>query len=609
MKRVKFCMFATILTICSVFTMPLVSCSNDSDDNLGQTTVLPENEETKAELMKMLVGTQVDITPALMGEDAMQVFDLRKDGTFTMLDIYGYDDEEGEVSNEDDEDDYKVFTGHWEMFMDAPNPLEPESEQTVCGIKATFDSDNDAAQSGEEINRTVTYYVDMYEDEEGQHILLFNEYSIDYLMMLNELSADEQPVLARGNTRSVLLTVGYLVYKLIKHGTDAGKEIVNDAKRIVNVLGVDWGHNLSEKETRDIYERLNDDIKKIREKSQGTTNHDAWMGQIYTKEGKNPRICEMNIPGTHDSYTYYFSTRPLDPVIYKYAQAQLLSIEDQFHAGIRCFDIRFARGTHLTKETNEGLFGVGFEEKLYMAHGSFNAGISTEDGVDILFKLLKEHPSETIIAMFAVEGDEEERDYEMIHELLEKHKSEIVVNPTPDMKLSDCAGKLIVMQGWDSDNKYAKHRIGPTISKGAETDGYRPESKIIFFNGDKKTETKLIYQNLYEAQMKELVTDFWPKKQRVVTQCFEAVSKTKGDATNTWGVNQISAFVGGLLHMSYSKCSNVMNPWAATYVIKHRNEKLGIIWMDFAGSDAYFDGYFPNGSLLPRAMVETNRFQ
>lgn len=583
----------------------LSSCQTNDDNPVPQS-----EENTQLEqLTKMLVGTQVDITPALMGEDAMQVFDLRKDGTFTMLDIYGYDDEEGEVSNEDDEDDYEVFTGHWEMFMDAPNPLEPESEQTVCGIKATFDSDNDAAQSGEEINRTVTYYVDMYEDEDGQQILLFNEYSIDYLMMLNELSADEQPVLARGNTRSVLMTIGYLVYKLIKHGTDAGKEIVNDAKRIVNVLGVDWGHNLSEKETRDIYERLNDDIKKIREKSQGTTNHDAWMGQIYTKEGKNPRICEMNIPGTHDSYTYYFSTRPLDPVIYKYAQAQLLSIEDQFHAGIRCFDIRFARGTHLTKETNEGFFGVGFEEMLYMAHGSFNAGISTEDGVDILFKLLKEHPSETIIAMFAIEGDEEERDYEMIHELLEKHKNEIVANPTPDMKLSDCAGKLIVMQGWDSDNKYAKHRIGPTISKGAETDGYRPESNIIFFNGDKKTETKLIYQNLYEAQMNELVTDFWPKKQRVVTQCFEAVSKTKGDATNTWGVNQISAFVGGPLHMSYSKCSNVMNPWAATYVIKHRNEKLGIIWMDFAGSDAPFDGYFPNGSLLPRAMVETNRFQ
>lgn len=583
----------------------LSSCQTNDDNPV------PQSEETTQleQLTKMLVGTQVDITPALMGEDAMQVFDLRKDGTFTMLDIYGYDDEEGEVSNEDDEDDYQVFTGHWEMFMDAPNPLEPESEQTVCGIKATFDSDNDAAQSGEEINRTVTYYVDMYEDEDGQQILLFNEYSIDYLMMLNELSADEQPVLARGNTRSVLMTIGYLVYKLIKHGTDAGKEIVNDAKRIVNVLGVDWGHNLSEKETRDIYDRLNDDIKKIREKSQGTTNHDAWMGQIYTKEGKNPRICEMNIPGTHDSYTYYFSTRPLDPVIYKYAQAQLLSIEDQFHAGIRCFDIRFARGTHLTKETNEGFFGVGFEEMLYMAHGSFNAGISTEDGVDILFKLLKEHPSETIIAMFAIEGDEEERDYEMIHELLEKHKNEIVANPTPDMKLSDCAGKLIVMQGWDSDNKYAKHRIGPTISKGAETDGYRPESNIIFFNGDKKTETKLIYQNLYEAQMNELVTDFWPKKQRVVTQCFEAVSKTKGDATNTWGVNQISAFVGGPLHMSYSKCSNVMNPWAATYVIKHRNEKLGIIWMDFAGSDAPFDGYFPNGSLLPRAMVETNRFQ
>jgi len=602
MKKLNMIILAAIMMCC---LGGLSSCQTNDDNSV------PQSEETTQleQLTKMLVGTQVDITPALMGDDGMQLFDLRKDGTFTMLDIYGYDDEEGEVSNEDDEDDYKVFTGHWKMFMDAPNPLEPESEQTVCGIKATFDSDNDAAQSGEEINRTVTYYVDMYEDEDGQHILLFNENSIDYLMMLNELSADEQPVLARANTRFLFIGIGYLVNKLIKYGTDAGKEIVNDAKRVVNVLGLNWGHNLSEKETRDIYDRLSDDVKKIRERSLGKTDYSSWMGQIYTKEGKNPRICEMNIPGTHDSYTYYFSRRTLDPIIYKYAQAQLLSIEDQFNAGVRCFDIRFARSTHLTKETNEGILGVGIEEMLYMAHGPFNAGISTEEGVDILFKMLKEHPSETIIAMFAVEGDEAERDYEMIHKLLEKHKSEIVANPTPDMKLSDCAGKLIVMQGWDSDNKYAKHRIGPTISKGAETDGFRPNSAIYFFNNDKKTETKLIYQNLYEARMDELVTDFWPKKQRVVTQCFEAVSKTKGDATNTWGVNQISAFVGGPIHMSYSKCSNVMNPWAVTYVVKHRNEKLGIIWMDFAGSDAYFDDYFPNGSLLPKAMVESNRFQ
>ncbi len=600
-------MFAAILTISSAITMSLVSCSNDSEDHVGQTTVLPDEDETKAELTKMLVGTQADITPALMGEDAMQVFDLREDGTFTMLSIYGYNDEEGEVDEEGDEDNYEVSTGRWEAFVNAPNPLDPESDQAVCGIKATFDSDYDTDLNDEKINRTVTYYVDMYEDEDGQQIILFNEHSLDYLEMLNEISGDEEPVLARGNTR--FLFMGYLIYKFIKHGKDAGKEILKDAKRVVNVLGLDWGHNLSEKETRDIYARLSDDVKEIRERSLGKTDYSSWMGQIYTKEGKNPRICEMNIPGTHDSYTYYFSRRPLDPVIYKYAQAQLLSIEDQFNAGVRCFDIRFARGIHLTKETNEGIFGVGIEEMLYMAHGPFNAGISTEDGVDILFKMLKEHPSETIIAMFAIEGDEAERDYEMIHKLLEKHKSEIVVNPTPDMKLSDCAGKLIVMQGWDSDNKYAKHRIGPTISKGAETDGFRPNSAIYFFNNDKKTETKLIYQNLYEARMDELVTDFWPKKQRVVTQCFEAVSKTKGDATNAWGVNQISAFVGGPIHMSYSKCSNVMNPWAVTYVVKHRNEKLGIIWMDFAGSDAYFDGYFPNGSLLPKAMVESNRFQ
>lgn len=76
-----------------------------------------------------------------------------------------------------------------------------------------------------------------------------------------------------------------------------------------------------------------------------------------------------------------------------------------------------------------------------------------------------------------------------------------------------------------------------------------------------------------------------------------------------WAQNQASAFVGGALHMKYSKNANVMNPWMTKYVLEHKEDKMGIIVCDFAGFDGEFDGYNCNGAGLPKAVVETNRFR
>jgi hypothetical protein len=52
-----------------------------------------------------------------------------------------------------------------------------------------------------------------------------------------------------------------------------------------------------------------------------------------------------------------------------------------------------------------------------------------------------------------------------------------------------------------------------------------------------------------------------------------------------------------------------MNPWTANYVFQHKKDKMGIIQMDFAGTNDKYDGYYSNGEALPRIIVESNRYQ
>lgn len=45
------------------------------------------------------------------------------------------------------------------------------------------------------------------------------------------------------------------------------------------------------------------------------------------------------------------------------------------------------------------------------------------------------------------------------------------------------------------------------------------------------------------------------------------------------------------------------------YVKNHKSAKFGIVEMDYAGSNDKYDGYYVNGEALPKAIVETNRWQ
>ena len=574
-------MFAAILTLCGITATTLTSCGYDSIDN--PTPMNPTETQQKSELSKKLVGGQIDVSPVLMGDDAIVLWDMKEDGSFVMLEM---EMDNGEV-------DIDTLKGRWEPFMNAVNKWEPESGERLQGFKAIFDFDDDGIA---EEDRTLTYYVEEEPDEDGlPQLFICGEFSLDYLMMTE---GNDVPI---ATTRSISI----FSWENLKGAFIALKNAA------VNIIGLDqWGDKLKEDDCKKFYEEANKSLSQMREAYGAKTDYAQWMTEIYTKQGKNPRICDMNIPASHHSFTHYIGRTYEGQA--SWSRTQLKDIHEQWEAGVRCFELHI-KDVYGNVTATELMFGhiIGLFDSWYYLN------CTAEEGVGYILDELKKHPGETAVAFVFFDGlTTKEEDYENAYELFKPliQEGKIMDNATPDMTLNDCAGKLILLQAYDFGNHYAEYRIGPSpsISNDFVDELFRKYSKtetIRFYNGKYYTVASLYEQNLSSSSFFELVDDFWPKKKELATQCFKDAQYTKGKTANTWVLNHIDASVGGPVHLSFAKSSNVMNPWAARYLVAHKGDKAGFVWMDFAGTNEMFDGYYTNGEALPRIIVETNRFQ
>ena len=586
MKRQLLWLIAVILMVSPLLT----SCSEESIDNPVQQ---PTEAQLKTEWAKKLVGNHIDISGILMDDEAIFLWNLQENGSFTVLEL----EMNGDVL------DIDTIGGRWEPFVNAVNPLEPQSGEYLSGFKAIFDADDDVSEA----YRTSDFYVEEYTDEDGQsQLLFFSKISMDYMLMMdNDVSA----------TRGLWGKLWDVVKENI--GTVATK-VKNLA---INIIGIDWGNNMKEEACKKFYEEASQVLSQMKEEYGANTNYAEWMNEIYTQKGKNPRICEMNILGSHLSMTGQI----LAKVNASYTVAQLNNIHEQWESGIRCFDIHFQDtfGSIETLDTDASLL---VNHVLGMFDGSTYLDCTAEEGFGLIFKELSDHPGETAIAFLSIDKENPTDECKMVYDLMNKFKEEgkIVMNPAPGMTLNDCAGKLIILQTWTTSSNY---RVGPMIHGSLDLSfgslffvpnifgrNYSSEAGYIYFWDKEKKESDsprapFFYQFYSNASITELVSTFWQDKQKEMQKYFDAAQRTKGNASNTWVLNTVNAAVGGAVHASYAKNANVMNPWTFDYFTKHKGDKAGIIWMDFAGTNDFFDSYYTNGKALPHIIVETNRYQ
>lgn len=577
-------LWALFLAVCGSATI-LTSCHDD--DNLPKEE--PAGTESREEtLRKQLIRSEnIDISEIITDTDpeeyneedgidltdkSIGLWDLREDGTFTYYILSGLTEDDTEEEMELDS-----LQGTWKTFANQDNPWEENGEK-LEGFQATFDISADKDIFHEE-SATVTYYT---VDVEDDCMITMSDFSVDYAYMLSS-----------GSSR------GWSWFDDILNAISYTWEHSSVMNWFRNTFGTDSScDNLNEENSKNFWEAAKSILKEMQKGND--TNYAEWMGEIYTAQGLNPRLCDMNLPGTNQSCTHYMvNSEYFASAKASYNRTQTVDIPTQWNAGVRVFE-----GDMKSDDTDLGII-------MTMSH-SYACEMDSWKAVQKIVQELRAHSTETAIFFLRFEDEDEaakeECRYSAYRWITGFYKNDIIINPKPDITLKECAGKLIIMQGWDSNNSDPNNRLGPSFKMGSNE--YTTNGYIKFFNTDTPTECKFYTQNLNMNTTTGRCASFWNQKRIALTQCFEETNKTKSSSECVWAANYVSAYVGGnWLHKSYAKSANTMNPWMVYYADKNKSQKMGIVFMDFASSNDKFDGYYTNGEMLPRIIAETNRWQ
>lgn len=110
-----------------------------------------------------------------------------------------------------------------------------------------------------------------------------------------------------------------------------------------------------------------------------------WVGSL----DKDIYLSQLSIPGSANSFSYLLSDS------YNYNKTQTKTIEEQWNAGVRCFELRGPNNTS----------GNSLAEAQLQC-GRQNIGITFGDAVDEILSLLEANPDEFVMIMPALETDD-----------------------------------------------------------------------------------------------------------------------------------------------------------------------------------------------------------
>lgn len=557
--------------LCCVCCMSMLTACTDKDDNPVQPSSPQDNwTAEEQQFASKLIGSWCD-------------FDAEDDEGVS-CDYIIYDIQEGGVFNywmlwldEGTDEPYaeNVVPGSWRPRLNIPDRWTDQG--TFNGIEVCFAQSDEKGGPGVETRDTLLFI-----NQDSDEPLLVWASALDMaLLYYNSLSPEEQAQLDNGaSTRGF---GGWLLQRLVnlgQHAINVFKLVAQPVKMIIRKI---QGKNA-------IY-------------ASGLSD---WMGNVYN--GKDPRICDMSIPGTHDSFTYpallkdvnsWYKYPIVSAAMVRKVKTQALDIEEQWDAGVRCFDVRIDDVT--TIDTS-----LKIDKVLGIYHGFVFLGVYFDDGIDMIAKQLKAHKNETAIVILKFEGKENEKYYREVYDKVEELRSAglVVENPSPDMRLSQCRGKIIFIQRY-GDNAY---------NLDVRATGWDKDSQLVFMNNPQNT-APLYVQDLYESDGDELSLEFVDRKEDEMIQCFQASAITYD---NTWFFNHGSCYHGmsafgwdwlKFLDMNYAEMAHYINPWTAEYLKDHQGKKTGVVVNDFSGADVRCDGNFLTGGIdVPINIVENNKY-
>ena len=274
----------------------------------------------------------------------------------------------------------------------------------------------------------------------------------------------------------------------------------------------------------------------------------------------------MAVPGTHDTGAYVTG----GPLI----QTQTLTFEQQLTAGIRAFDLR------LVAEDNT---------KLIVYHSFSRQGVDFQtDMLDAALRFLDAHPTETLIMTSRKEQDDirSPKGFEQILKdiLSLPQYRQRMLDFSPTMTLGEARGKILFI----ARNHYATPIIGATYASWSDNNTF--DTLLEGNNGitaPVRVEDKYKVPTILPVSINAKLT--------AIQDNLSHANSCVNLPTPYWHVTYTSGTGAGAFP---NAVADRVNQPIADYITTNKLTNLGIIFMDFAGSQ--------QGYALTQSIIDAN---
>lgn len=306
--------------------------------------------------------------------------------------------------------------------------------------------------------------------------------------------------------------------------------------------------------------------------------NEDWMSRLVD----GAYVHQVSIPGTHDAGTG--NGTALDA----FARTQDLTIEEQFDAGVRAFDLR--------PSVNDGA--------LQIYHGSIRTKISFDQALSALCSRLDDNPTEFVIVIMRHEDDHEsdsERQQwnSLIRQTLNDNRyAERFIEFHEALTVGEARGKILIL----SRDRYADRPVGGFIDGWTHSADLSDQSRPSITGGNASDPARLYVQDFYE------VRDEMDLKLSSLLTLLDLSTAFNKTVFHTWVINHTSGYCNtGIASRNAYRANAVSTNTAVADYLSGRSQTgpTGMVMMDFAGVDLSGD-HEVNGRKLIDAIVDNN---
>lgn len=284
---------------------------------------------------------------------------------------------------------------------------------------------------------------------------------------------------------------------------------------------------------------------------------------------------QVSMPGSHDAAT---GTIPEDNPARMYAGTQSYDLETQFNMGVRAFDLR------------PGFNGNDVSE-LRIMHSYVDAGVSADEAVGAIARMIEQHPSEFAVIVTRIEDTDYpdevlEAAKEALSALEKKYCDMGAALPSfrPGLTVGDLRGKILFI----NRNDFGEGRF----MCGARSFGWGEDSRLSGADGQKVT---INVQDEYEWDDDGLYAVG-------KVSCFMDHARAFASAEEEiWSVNHMSGyFFREDLPRPHEFAAVVGPALYDTLEASSLGGSLGIVLLDYSGDPDY------KGDVLISKVIERN---